>query len=331
MLNVESTLQKEIELVNAHMARILHSENERMQEMIEWILAEKGKQLRPKLACLAAKFGKNTEDTAKMAAMLEIIHMASLVHDDIIDNSDTRRGRLSVQKKFGRHMAVYAGDYMLFCVVKEATSSSVFSYKKFGNLYNVVQRMCYGEIGQDADQFNLSVTEETYLSNINGKTANLFSTACELGALTAKVPENAVKSLAEYGKNLGLLFQIKDDLIDYSASEEEAGKPVLQDFMRGIYTLPIIYSFEDAESKKKLLEIAEKVKKEGLDRDTARQIFDIVVASKGMAKTFDKAKEIYNSAKASLLPLPNNDAKEYLAQILEKLYQSLFVNELLSC
>ncbi len=328
---MEAILQNDIQAVNAHIARILKSENERMQEIVDWILAEKGKQLRPKLACLCSKFGKTSDETAKMAAMLEIIHMASLVHDDIIDNSDMRRGRLSVQKKFGRHMAVYAGDYMLFCVVKEATNSGIVNYKKYGSLYTVVQKMCYGEIGQDADQFKTHVTEETYLSNINGKTANLFSTACEIGALTAKVPSKIVIALTEFGKNLGLLFQIKDDLIDYMCSEEEAGKPVLQDFVHGIYTLPIIYSFEHEESRQKLLAIAEKVKKNGLDRETAREIFKIVHEAHGMTKTFAKAKEIYERAANSLSALPNVDAKAHLSSILDKLYQSIYASEIITC
>lgn len=328
---MEAILRNDIEAVNAHIARILSSENSRMQEIIDWILSEKGKQLRPKLACLCSKFGKTTEDTAKMAAMLEIIHMASLVHDDIIDNSDMRRGRLSVQKKFGRHMAVYAGDYMLFCVVKEATHSNIVNYRKYASLYTVVQKMCYGEIGQDSDQFKTHVTEDTYLSNINGKTANLFSTACEIGALTAKAPTKVVAALADFGKNLGLLFQIKDDLIDYMCSEEEAGKPVLQDFVHGIYTLPIVYSFENEESKQKLLAIAEKVKKEGLDRATAGEIFKIVHESHGMAKTFAKAKEIYEHAAKSLCDLPNVDAKTHLSSILDKLYQSIYASEIITC
>ncbi|MBQ6893323.1 MAG: polyprenyl synthetase family protein [Clostridia bacterium] len=328
---LESVLKSDIELVNAHIARMLRSENERMQEIIDWILAEKGKQLRPKLACLSSKFGKTSDETAKMAAMLEIIHMASLVHDDIIDNSDMRRGRLSVQKKFGRHMAVYAGDYMLFCVVKEATASNIINYRKYASLYTVVQKMCYGEIGQDSDQYQTTVTEDTYLSNINGKTANLFSTACEIGALTAKAPTKVVAALAEFGKNLGLLFQIKDDLIDYMSSEEEAGKPVLQDFVHGIYTLPIVYSFENADSKQKLLAIAEKVKINGLDRATAKEIFKIVHESHGMTKTFAKAKELYEAATKSLSDLPNIDAKAHLSSILEMLYQSLYMDKIATC
>lgn len=318
---IDSVLHSEIVSINKHIDEILKSENPKMQEIIDWILQSRGKQLRPKLVCLCSKFGRAKSDATKIAAMLEIIHTASLVHDDIVDNSDTRRNYPSVWKKYGSHMAVYAGDFMIFCVVKEAVDG--VNNKKYLNLYTVVQKMCYGELGQDSALYQTDVTEEAYISNITGKTSTLFQTACELGAMTTNASSNIVTKLGEYGKNLGLLFQIRDDLLDYVSDQTELGKPILQDFLHGIYTLPLIYSFENQSSKEALLNIVNKVKTEGISNATAKQILTIVNDSNGINRTAIKAKEFHDSALLALSDLPEIVEKRCLIALLEKIYNSI--------
>lgn len=318
---INAALDKEIILINNHIDKILQSDNKKMQEIFDWVLQSRGKQLRPKLVCLSSKFGKKKSDVTKIAAMLEIVHTASLIHDDIVDESETRRGYLSVQKKFGKHMAVYAGDYMIFCVVKEAVNS--VDYKKYTKLYTVIQKMCNGELGQDSVLYKTDVTEEIYINNIMGKTAALFQAACELGAVTANAPNSVITALGEYGKNLGILFQIRDDLLDYTSNEKEIGKPVLQDFGRGIYTLPIIYSFENPISKQRMLELAEETKEKGLTTKSANEILDIVNQSQGIIKTRTKAKEFYDAALFSLSGLPDINERRCLEEILEKIYKNI--------
>ena len=318
---IDTALHNEIISINKHIDEILKSDNLKMQEIIDWILQSRGKQLRPKLVCLCSKFGNAKADVTKIAAMLEIIHTASLVHDDIVDNSDTRRNYASVWKKYGSHMAVYAGDFMIFCVVKEATADT--NNRKYLNLYTVVQKMCYGELGQDSVLYQTNVTEETYISNITGKTATLFQTACELGAMTTKSPKNIISKLGEYGKNLGLLFQIRDDLLDYVSDQAELGKPILQDFVHGIYTLPMIYTFENPSCKEAMLNIVNKVKNEGISNATARQILTIVNDSNGISRTVIKAKEFYDSALLAISDLPEIVEKQCLIALLEKIYNSI--------
>ncbi len=318
---IDSVLHSEIVSINKHIDEILKSENPKMQEIIDWILQSRGKQLRPKLVCLCSKFGRTKSDATKIAAMLEIIHTASLVHDDIVDNSDTRRNYPSVWKKYGSHMAVYAGDFMIFCVVKEAVED--VNNKKYLNLYTVVQKMCYGELGQDSALYQTDVTEETYISNITEKTATLFQTACELGAMTTNAPSNIVTKLGEYGKNLGLLFQIRDDLLDYVSDQAELGKPILQDFVHGIYTLPIIYTFKNPSSKQVLLNIANKVKTEGITSETVKQILNTVNDSNGIKKTAIKAKEFYDAALLALTDLSDIAEKQCLEALLEKIYNNI--------
>lgn len=321
MKPIDFALQKEVTEINSHIDRILRSDNPKMTEIISWVLQSRGKQIRPKLLCLCSKFGKPNQNTTKIAAMIEILHTASLIHDDVIDNSKLRRGHLSVQEKFGKHMAVYAGDYMIFCIVNEAIHDP--NYRKYYKLFSVVKKMCYGELGQDAVLYRMDISENEYINNITGKTAILFQNSCELGAKLSKVSEQLVIALSNYGKNLGLLFQIRDDLLDYTSTEQNLGKPVLSDFQQGIYTLPLIYAFKDIDSKNELYAISQQTKNKELTFDQAKKIINIVEKSKGLEKTKLKAEEFFNSALGSIDLLPEQPEKDLLRLVLNKVYNDI--------
>lgn len=327
MEKLDLFLRNEIVAINNHIKMILHSDNKRMQEIIDWVLQAPGKQLRPKLMCLCSEFGKKKSDITKQAAMLEILHMASLIHDDVVDDADIRRGIYSVQKKFGKHMAVYAGDYMIFCIINEAIREKSYNnIKKYTGFYEVIGKMCYGELGQEEVMFNTEVTEDMYIENITGKTANLFQTACSLGAVINGATKKVIYALEEYGKNLGLLFQIRDDLLDYTSDEKKIGKPILQDYFNGIYTLPIIYTFEKTEYKTKFLKFSEKIKTEGLTNINKKQMLDIIYMANGIERTKNKAKEFYEKACFAIKDLEEIDEKDYLLYILEKIYVSILLD-----
>lgn len=321
MKTIDFALQREVPEFNSHIDRILRSDNPKMTEIISWVLQSRGKQIRPKLLCLCSKFGKPNQNITKIAAMIEILHTASLIHDDIIDNSKLRRGYLSVQEKFGKHMAVYAGDYMIFCIVNEAIHDP--SYRKYHKLFSIVKEMCYGELGQDAVLYRMDISENDYINNIIGKTAILFQNACELGAQLSKAPEHLVTALSNYGKNLGLLFQIRDDLLDYTSTELNLGKPVLSDFQQGIYTLPLIYAFKDIDSKDKLYAISQQTQNKELTLDQAKKIINIVENSKGLEKTKLKADEFFCSALSSVELLPDQPEKDLLKLVLNKVYHDI--------
>ena len=327
MQTVNKLLENEIVSFNTHIDNILRTDNEVMQEIMDWILQSRGKQLRPKLVCLAARFGKKGADATKMAAILEIIHTASLVHDDIIDDADTRRGQLSVQKKYGRHMAVYAGDFMIFNIIDETFNDlkkkNFSEMQAYQRLYSVVQQLCYGEIGQDKALFQSDVTEDIYVYNIKNKTASLFRTACELGAQVAKAPAAVIDALSTYGDSLGLLFQIRDDLLDYRSTEEEIGKPILQDYARGIYTLPLIYALQNESLRDEVLATSEYIKANGLSADTAKKVMNIVDQADGITKTRAKATQIYREAMDVLSKLPDKEETQCLIHILNKVYAGI--------
>lgn len=321
METVNALLQTDMAAVNTHIERILASENSKMQEIVDWILQARGKQLRPKILLLSSRFGKKNSELVKLAAMLEIVHMASLVHDDVIDNCDVRRGFLSVQKKFGKHMAVYSGDFMIFRVVSEAAKSK--GYKKYLPLYDVFQKLCYGELGQDKALFDVNISESEYIENISGKTASMFEAACELGAIASRATDDVKNNLCIYGKCLGILFQIRDDLLDYISNEEKLGKPVLQDFVNGIYTLPIIYSYADPASKKELAEIRDAVTEKGMTAELEKLLLKKVINEKGLEKTRAKAKEYYITASEALENLPRCTERDMLGKILDAVYNDI--------
>ena len=321
MNQVNSILQTDMLAVNTYIERLLCCEDAQMQQTLDWILMSRGKQLRPKMLLLCSRFGKSNQEAVKIAAMLEVIHMATLVHDDIIDDSDVRRGKLSVQKKFGKHMAVYTGDFMIFKVISEAVNG--VNHKKYIGLYDVFQKICYGELGQNSVLYNINISVDEYIKNITGKTAAMFQVACELGATVAGCCTKTKNALAEYGKNFGILFQIRDDLLDYTSDEKVLGKPIFQDFSNGIYTLPLIYSFQNSNDKEALKSIVQKVKHGGITTDIEVELFKIISQSEGFEKTRDKADEYYKKARDSLDVLANCEEKKLLKSILDNINESI--------
>lgn len=316
----KNELEREMEKVNRHIKRLLKSDNAKMQEVMDWVLQEKGKQLRPKLVLLSSKFGKSQNDATEFAAILEIVHMASLVHDDVIDEADTRRGKLSVQKKFGKNMAVYAGDYMIFA----AFGSGNLEYNEdFRKLYKTMNQICYGELGQNEWLYNMDISVEEYIRNITGKTASMFQLACEVGGIIGEADKETAKNLADYGKYFGILFQIQDDLLDYRSDEKTIGKPIYQDFANGIYTLPILFALKDVELKRRLLKMKSQIEGKGITKMQCDELTEIIQSANGFEKCYEKAREYYDLAKKALESLPEQDEKEYLQMLIDNIYEKI--------
>lgn len=248
-------LSDELQLVNNHIRRILieQCDNPEIIEIMDWLLQNNGKQLRPKLTILSSQFCKKPKDVTEYAACIEIVHMASLVHDDVIDNSDLRRGRLSVQKKFGKEMAIYSGDYMIFALASNTIIKPKYRHKKYIKLIN---NICLGELSQHSNLHNTNICVEQYLNNIEGKTASLFQTACLVGANEGGCSAKRVELLSEFGKNLGMIFQLKDDLLDYFSTRDQEGKNINCDIISGVYALPLIFTLcgENGLETKKAIE-----------------------------------------------------------------------------
>jgi heptaprenyl diphosphate synthase len=207
-----------------------------------------GKLIRARalLACSLDQENLVNQDSIQLAASIELFHLATLVHDDIIDDADTRRGLPTLQKKFGKRTAVICGDYLLSISLQEASKIKMPAQEKQGEVHqqnlllDYIQRVCIGELEQYQNNRNFGLSMLSYLRIIRGKTATLFEAAFRAGAYCAGADETLWQKYAKLGRFVGMIFQLSDDCIDYEFSADRAKKPVVKDFEEGVVTLPLI-------------------------------------------------------------------------------------------
>ncbi len=184
-------------------------------------------------------------DAVKAAAAIEILHLASLVHDDIIDDSELRRGSITLQKKYGKKTAVICGDYLLSLALRMLSGINEKNDYRSLRFPDYVGRLCLGELNQHINNHNLDLSLYTYLKIISGKTAALFEAAFYAGAVTGKKTENEIESYKRIGHCIGMIFQLSDDCLDFDTSAMEAQKPVQSDYDNGVITLPLIHTLQN--------------------------------------------------------------------------------------
>jgi len=242
------TINESVSFTERLIDRTLLSKTGSLLGMAEYLSQSKGKGIRAKLLLSAAMRPDGTvhDDAPKAAAAVELLHMATLVHDDVIDNAPIRRGVPSLHAKFGNRNAIICGDYLL-CLALELVSDIVYSdYSKHAYLIpsmtKTLRRVCEGECRQIIENKNVDLSFANYLRIISGKTGALFYLSAYTGAIIGGSDEKETKSLAGFGKNLGMMFQIADDFKDYEQSEEQAKKPVKNDISQGDVTLPLIFA-----------------------------------------------------------------------------------------
>ncbi|MCL1815140.1 MAG: polyprenyl synthetase family protein [Treponema sp.] len=279
-------LSEELLLVDNYINEFLHTsgEMEEVETILNCVNSTRGKMIRPLLLLLAARFGPDYEAEkqrlCKMGALVEIVHMASLVHDDIIDDSPLRRGRPTIQQQFGKDMAVYAGDFMTSRVLRHLSAEQM---NREGIIIGwTVEKMCRGELGQMSCRWNTETSVEEYLRNIFGKSAALFVAAAQLGGEGSGTSQNIVGSLTAIGEHLGYMFQMRDDLLDFISAESKEGKPVHKDFADGIYTLPVLYAFTQPSCGQRLREIARSDSTASGYGELLREMRQIVLQSGGI-------------------------------------------------
>ncbi len=224
-------------------------------EVIRDAAAAKGKMLRPKLLMFCASLGPDfkaqKDRLSKLAAMIELVHMSSLIHDDIVDDAPERRGLPSVQSKYGKKAAVYAGDFLMSRISYHMSREDM--NRAGAVIAETIEKMCVGEMGQARCMFREDVTAEDYLHNIHGKTAALFMAACHIGAEESGCNSEVVRQLEHFGECFGIMFQLRDDLLDYTSDKKIIGKEVMKDFREGIYTYPVLYVLGKRSGRQRLL------------------------------------------------------------------------------
>jgi len=241
--SIRTPVQEELAQVEATLLEVTRSEIPQVQKMLEHVLLNSGKRLRPTIALLSGRFAEHRPETlVPLAASIELLHTATLVHDDVIDESDTRRGRDTTNSKHHNAAAVMLGDYMfahaaeLICRTEDIEVVKLFS--------KTLMAMAAGELTQDMSAYEYGQDTMQYFHRIAGKTASLFATSAEGGAMVAGSPEAWTSALRDYGENVGMAFQIVDDILDFDGDEEEMGKPTGSDLMEGTLTLPALLLME---------------------------------------------------------------------------------------
>jgi heptaprenyl diphosphate synthase len=233
-----SGIPEALERVSGIIQSVSASENPIISEGLTALFKGNGKLLRPGLFLIAAQFGKLQEKLYKLAAALEMLHIATLIHDDVIDDSPLRRGLPTVHTRFGKRDAVLIGDYLLsrcFLITAEYTSP-----QNAVNLARLISIICTMEIEQNNDRFRSNLSLRSYLRKIMGKSALLFSLACYAGAYEAKAPKEVCQRLRRIGYNIGIAFQIIDDILDYTGNQDLVRKPLGNDITAGLITLPVL-------------------------------------------------------------------------------------------
>ena len=318
-----STIRKPIEGEMNNFVELFKQSLSQGDGMLESVLSHirqrGGKRMRPMLILLTAKnYGEVSSVTQNAALGLELLHTASLVHDDVVDESDQRRGQPSVNAEYNNKVAVLVGDYILSTALLRVALSD--NHEIVQNLAELGRTLAAGEILQLSNISNQEISEDVYYQVIDKKTAVLFEACCKLGAISVGAPRDVIEKAAKFGHNIGMIFQIRDDIFDYFDSAE-IGKPTGNDMLEGKLTLPIIYSLTHYENAA-ILNLARKVKNGTINNDEiailiefAKQYGGIKYAEKKMEEF---AKECQSFIDECVKPELKDSFKAYLEYVIQR-------------
>ncbi|WP_150118924.1 octaprenyl diphosphate synthase [Collimonas fungivorans] len=306
-----SPIAADMEAVNAVIRRQLHSDVPLVNQIAEYIISAGGKRLRPVLVLLMAQaYGYSGEKHHELAAVIEFIHTATLLHDDVVDESSLRRGRQTANALFGNAASVLVGDFLYsraFQMMVAVDNARVMQI--VADATNVIAE---GEVLQLLNMHNPDVSEENYLQVIRSKTAKLFEAAAQLGALIAGAGDDAIDAAGEYGRSLGTAFQLIDDVLDYSGNAGDIGKNVGDDLREGKPTLPLIYLMEHGSAEQRAL-VRSCI--ENGDEQHFDEILAAITSSGALNYTRHEAEKASQRAAAAISGLPNSQFKDSLLQL----------------
>ncbi len=312
-------VRDDLALVEQEIAAQNSAAIEPVEQIATYLYQGGGKRLRPALLLLAAgAAGYRGESAIRLGAVVEMIHSATLVHDDVIDGAQMRRGRPSTNARWGNHMSVLAGDWLYMRSFEMALRERNFSILDI--LIGLTQNMVEGELLQLTLLGRMDVTEADATELAYRKTACLFSGCARLGAVLGGQPKNVEESLAEYGRNAGLAFQLVDDLLDFTASPEQLGKPVLSDLKEGKVTLPLIFSLQNGATQNGAYGEGQRLVAKVLEeRDflsvRPEQITRLVVETGALDRASNLARDYVRRAKMCLEELPDTEYRRALLAV----------------
>jgi octaprenyl-diphosphate synthase len=306
MDEIKHLISKELRDFESKFADSVKSHVPLLDRIMHYIVKRKGKQIRPMFVLLSAKLFSNDiqEGTYRAAALVELLHTATLVHDDVVDDANERRGFFSINALWKNKIAVLVGDYLLSKGLLLSLNNNDF--RSLQILSEAVKEMSEGELLQIEKTRKLNIKEDIYFEIIRRKTASLLASACAAGAWSTTADEEITEKMRLFGEKVGVAFQIKDDLFDYGS--DKIGKPTGIDIREKKLTLPLIYTLEHAttEIRRRIINI---VKNHNTDKERVAEVIELVKASGGIEYTRDKMFEYRDEALAILHSLPENDIR----------------------
>ena len=305
-------IQKDLAKVEDGLMSVGKVDFNRLSELLDYTLKNGGKRIRPALVLLSGKlYNYNLNYLLPMAISVELSHAATLVHDDAIDKSPLRRGKPTINRVWGEDKAILLGDYLF---AKSGEFASVTKNLRVIRLAaQTIMTISSGELNQAFNAFNLEQTHQHYLQRISSKTAALFSLATESGAILSQAPEKSIKALKQYGYNLGIAFQIVDDILDFTGSEAEMGKPVGSDLAQGTLTLPamlLLKRYPEDNPVKRLFQSRGK-------QENIELAIELVRNSSIVPECYKVASDYCARACHKLNLLPDNASRQALVELAE--------------
>ena len=307
-------IKKELDTFNELFRKSMASKVAWVDLIAKYILRQKGKKIRPLLVLLSAKVaGSVNERTYRGAVLVELLHTATLVHDDVVDNADKRRGFWSINAIFKNKAAVLMGDYLLSRGLLIAVEGKDYDF--LGVITNTVKRMSEGELLQIQKTRKLDIDEDTYFQVISDKTASLLETCCQIGALSSSDNIAYHEAMRKFGETIGIAFQIRDDVLDYEGSSSIIGKPIGGDIREKKITLPLIYALNQV-SKSQSDEIRKMIRN-GAKKDRIKEVMEFVKSNKGIDYALEQAYQYSLKAKDSLKSFPDSQSKLALEALVD--------------
>lgn len=311
---ISSPIKSELERFDEIFKEALRSNVGLVDLVARYIIRQKGKKIRPLLVLLSAKItGGVTERTYRGAALVELLHTATLIHDDVVDDANKRRGMWSINALFKNKVAVLMGDYLLSRGLMISVDGKDYDF--LGVTTNAVKRMSEGELLQIQKTRKLDIDEETYFKVISDKTASLLETCCSIGAMSTTDNKNYIEAMRNFGHSLGMSFQIRDDILDYEGKSNLIGKPVGGDIKEKKITLPLIYSLNKV-SKNEASRIR-KILKNGNDKTKVKEVMQFVHENNGIDYALKVAQKYSDEAKNSLNIFPDSDTKSSMHALVD--------------
>ena len=303
---ISSPIKSELEHFDEIFKEALRSNVGLVDLVARYIIRQKGKKIRPLLVLLSAKLsGGVTDRTYRGASLVELLHTATLIHDDVVDDADKRRGMWSINALFKNKVAVLMGDYLLSRGLMISVDGKDYDF--LGVTTNAVKRMSEGELLQIQKTRKLDIDEETYFKVISDKTASLLETCCSIGAMSTTENKDYIEAMRNFGHSLGMSFQIRDDILDYEGTTNLIGKPVGGDIKEKKITLPLIYSLNNV--PKNEASRIRKILKNGNDKTKVKEVMKFVQENNGIDYALTVAKKYSDMAKDALNIFPDSEIK----------------------